>query len=1152
MPEIDVEKKMRRTSYEKANDPTLMVDVCPIPARGINAKLFAEDGCYLLDCQEKNDKICEQFAFFDKLSDKKSAPATLVSAVWMLQAVIAQLFLNYWQRDLCFERFFHVYRHSKITDIDVFDEARDHAAKRNSRRFRIVETYVLLTGFTYAMASFFRWTDQMMSHHYLYLRASSSEEMSEELQLLIGVHTGLNKSVRSVDEIFKIYAFLMIATVIPTTLLTLVMVLTRNSSMGVFLSIPCVAFCIYSYYGTMITPARLHEELNKSKSTLCMNNHVWVPYDKKVNKMTVTVLMVAEKPMLADSIAQILSNGKASKRKGWNNVCSVSEYSGRFQNQDARIKVTSTCGHVMSVDFPPKFNNWDRTDPADLYSAPIQKNEANPAMKMPNYLASEAKGVDYLVLWLDCDKEGENICFEVIDAVKSNMKVNGRGDVMDNVYRAHFSAITDKDIKAAMNNLGRPDLNQSLSVDARQELDLRIGCSFTRFQTKYFHGKYGDLDSSCISFGPCQTPTLAFCVTRHDQITQFKPEQYWVLQTAFLPLNGSGDIRPEWNRGRIFDREVAQLFCERVKKTGKAIVIEISKKESRKEKPQALNTVELLRVASSALGMGPSHTMSTAEHLYTQGYISYPRTETTSYPTNFDLKGPLSQQSGDSKWGAVVARILNEGIKRPRGGDDKGDHPPITPMRPRGNLSGDMLRIYEYITQHFIATLMGPCIYEVTTIKLAVGKEEFQLVGRTTVDPGFSEVMAWLSVDDEDSRAPNLKKGDTLELKDAQLVARETSPPSYLTESELITLMEKHGIGTDASIPVHINTICQRNYVTVESGRRLIPTPLGISLIHGYWKIDSELVLPTMRSEVEKQLTLIAKGEADYYAVKNHALEMFRQKFVFFVQNIATVDTLFEASFTTLAAAGKPFSKCGKCRRYMKLVESRPIRLYCPNCQETYNLPSFKDGQIRLHGDKKCPLDDFDLVYWQGSGGKLARSFALCPCCYNEPPFPEMGQGKGCDHCPHPSCTNSFMTQGVCGCVQENCNGVLMLDPQSHPKWRLQCNKCPSVVGLFDSASKVRVTEKECDGCSAQMLNVEYNKEKSPLPDGATTWTGCPFCEESVKSLINLNHAYITSDQQQRLSTTRGRGGRGRGRGGRGGRGGGRGARGGTTRGRGR
>ena len=77
------------------------------------------------------------------------------------------------------------------------------------------------------------------------------------------------------------------------------------------------------------------------------------------------------------------------------------------------------------------------------------------------------------------------------------------------------------------------------------------------------------------------------------------------------------------------------------------------------------------------------------------------------------------------------------------------------------------------------------------------------------------------------------------------MLEKQTGPPDYLTEAELITLMEKHGIGTDASIPVHINNICERNYVGIQPGRKLKPTTLGIVLVHGYQKVKMLLIEET-------------------------------------------------------------------------------------------------------------------------------------------------------------------------------------------------------------------------------------------------------------------------------------------------------------------
>lgn len=92
---------------------------------------------------------------------------------------------------------------------------------------------------------------------------------------------------------------------------------------------------------------------------------------------------------------------------------------------------------------------------------------------------------------------------------------------------------------------------------------------------RYFQNKYGDLDSTLVSFGPCQTPALSFCVQRHDLITQFKPEPYWVLK---VEVEDAGRIfKLDWTRERIFDRDVAQIFLNRVKSAEKLIVDDLSR-----------------------------------------------------------------------------------------------------------------------------------------------------------------------------------------------------------------------------------------------------------------------------------------------------------------------------------------------------------------------------------------------------------------------------------------------------------------------------------------------------------------------------------------------------------------------------------------------
>ncbi|KAI3661430.1 hypothetical protein MP638_003903 [Amoeboaphelidium occidentale] len=425
----------------------------------------------------------------------------------------------------------------------------------------------------------------------------------------------------------------------------------------------------------------------------------------------ITVLLVAEKPSLAESIAKFLAKGKINTRRSV--ACNVHEYEGKFFGKPAKFKVTSVMGHVFSVDFPAEYNNWNAVNPEDLFSAPILKSESNPKQHIVKHLQVEGKGIDYLVLWLDADREGENICFEVISVVKPYMnKPEGNKGKNKNIYRAKFSAVTSVEINAAMQKLGAPNANEAKAVDIRQELDLKIGRAFTRFQTKYFQGKYGNMDSSILSFGPCQTPTLALCVRRHDEILSFEPKKFWTIR-ASVEIKAGGQLNLTSERGRIWEKKKAADIREQLKNITSA------------SRPNALNTVEMLKIGSKMLGYSPQHTMQVAERLYMQGYVSYPRTETSKYPESYDIKATLEMLSVNPLWGTYAKELAQNGFNRNEGGKSFGDHDPICPTKnaPEYDLGGDAWRLYDYICRHFIATNSPNCNYNRINVKLRIGNE---------------------------------------------------------------------------------------------------------------------------------------------------------------------------------------------------------------------------------------------------------------------------------------------------------------------------------------------------------------------------------------------------------------------------------------------
>uniref|UniRef100_A0A1I8GFT8 DNA topoisomerase n=1 Tax=Macrostomum lignano TaxID=282301 RepID=A0A1I8GFT8_9PLAT len=534
------------------------------------------------------------------------------------------------------------------------------------------------------------------------------------------------------------------------------------------------------------------------------------------------VLNVAEKNDAAKSLAAIMSNGQMRRRDGQSRYNKIYEFQCNLLGQQCQMTMTSVSGHLMNYDFTQQHRKWLSCHPSALFDAPVVKQIQRDYQPIRDTLTQLAKSAQRLVIWTDCDREGENIGMEIVNVC---MASNPRLDV----YRAKFSEITRPAVQRALASLTRMDERVSDAVDARQELDLRIGAAFTRFQTLRLRQVFpAVLADQLVSYGSCQFPTLGFVVERFKEAERFQPEPFWRLRVLAESPDTGQSVEFLWKRGRVYDQAVGQMFLAHVLESPIATVISVESKPKNRWRPCALDTVEFEKLASRKLRINAKEAMHIAERLYTQGYISYPRTETNIFPRDFNLRGLVQTQTADNRWAQFAQRVAEHGPSPRNGKKSDQAHPPIHPLKCGDGLANNEAKVFELIARHFLACCSKDAVGREVKVGIDINGEGFEAKGLTIIERNYLEVYIydkWV-----DKELPLFQQGQQFQPSNISLIDGCTTAPALLTEADLIALMDRHGIGTDATHAEHIETVKQRLYVGLQDARYLVPGQLGIGL----------------------------------------------------------------------------------------------------------------------------------------------------------------------------------------------------------------------------------------------------------------------------------------------------------------------------------
>ncbi len=662
-------------------------------------------------------------------------------------------------------------------------------------------------------------------------------------------------------------------------------------------------------------------------------------------------LIIAEKHIAAKRIASILTQDRTKQVR----VSGVDTYeSGTGED---RMVFIGLSGHIVKLDFPKAYNNWQKVEAKELVDAQVITTSTQ--VKIVSALKKLGKEATKATIATDYDREGELIGVEAVDILKSiNPDIE--------FDRVHYSAITPKEIHDAFENPSGIDFNLAYAGHSRQVIDLVWGASLTR----YISLAAGRLGNMFLSVGRVQSPTLALIVEREKERDAFVSRKYWELSASLQTKKGEV-FQVEHKTSRFWEKEQVENILRTLKDS--ATVSDITTSTKTDKQPTPFNTTEFISAAST-MGYTASSAMNIAESLYMNGFISYPRTDNTVYPESIDLREQIEIFAKGPFREYAEKLLAKKELVPTRGKKETTDHPPIYPasLAKKSELNEQEWKLYELVVRRFFATFAEPAEWETIKARFDITGEEFKANGARLVNAGWRWYYPYNAP--EDRLLPALNEGDELAVLNKDVAEKDTQPPGRYGQGRLIKIMEELGLGTKATRHEIISKLYSRAYI---HGNPLQPTKTAFAVVESLERFAPTISKPDMTSKLEEDMDRIAEGNIPEDEVLRESRDMLFSVFKDLEENKENISESLRIGLRE----DKIIGICPKCGSKLMVMRSKKGSRFIgcegyPECN--FSLPLPRGGKV-IVTEKTCDQHNLYHISIINSG---KRPWNLgCPQC---------------------------------------------------------------------------------------------------------------------------------------------------------------------------